>query len=57
MVNAYLLERYKQDALRLGEIPTPEAGDEDVLIELHAAGLNLLDSKLWSGALPGFLIG
>lgn len=48
-MKAYLLDRYKQDALRLGDIPTPEVGDDDLLIEVHAAGLNLLDSKIRSG--------
>jgi NADPH:quinone reductase-like Zn-dependent oxidoreductase len=27
----------------------PEVGDSDVLIDAHAAGLNLLDSKIKSG--------
>jgi len=54
-MKAYLLDRYKQDALRLGEIPTPEMGDDDVLIEVHAAGLNLLDSKIRSGEFKAIL--
>jgi NADPH:quinone reductase-like Zn-dependent oxidoreductase len=36
--------------MRLGEIPVPELRDDDVLIEVHAAGLNVLDSKIKSGA-------
>lgn len=55
MMKAYLLDRYKQDALRFAEIPTPEAGDDDVLIEVHAAGLNLLDSKIRSGEFKAIL--
>lgn len=54
-MKAYLLDRYKQDALRLGDIPTPEVGDDDVLIEVHAAGLNLLDSKIRSGEFKAIL--
>ena len=54
-MKAYLLDRYKQDELRLGDIPTPEAGDDDVLIEVHAAGLNLLDSKIRSGEFKAIL--
>ncbi|HTN62333.1 MAG TPA: NADP-dependent oxidoreductase [Devosia sp.] len=54
-MKAYLLDSYKQDALRLGDIPTPEAGDDDVLIEVHAAGLNLLDSKIRSGEFKAIL--
>src|SRR4051794_12350557 len=55
MMKAYLLDRYKQDELRLGDIPTPEAGDDDVLIEVHAAGVNLLDSKIRSGEFKAIL--
>ena len=54
-MKAYLLDRYKQDALRLGDIPTPEVGDDDVLIEVHAAGLNLLDSKIRNGEFKAIL--
>lgn len=35
--------------MRLGEIPAPELRDDEVLIEVHAAGLNLLDSKIKGG--------
>ena len=54
-MKAYLLDRYKQDALRLGDISTPEVGDDDVLIEVHAAGLNLLDSKIRTGEFKAIL--
>ena len=54
-MKAYLLDRYKQDELRLGDIPTPEAGDDDVLVEVYAAGLNLLDSKIRSGEFKAIL--
>jgi alcohol dehydrogenase len=37
--------------MRLGDMPQPELRDDDVLIEVHAAGLNVLDSKIKSGAL------
>ncbi len=49
-MKAFLIDRYsKKDPMRLGETPVPELGDDDVLIEVHAAGLNLLDSKIKSG--------
>jgi NADPH:quinone reductase-like Zn-dependent oxidoreductase len=49
-MKAFLIDRYsKKDPLRLAETPVPELRDDDVLIEVHAAGLNLLDSKLKSG--------
>ena len=34
---------------RTGEVPEPELREEDVLVEVHAAGLNLLDSKIRNG--------
>src|SRR5215216_3371205 len=49
IMKAYILDHYKQPALRLGDIPTPEMEDDDVLVEVHAAGLNLLDSKIRTG--------
>ena len=49
-MKAFVTDRYsKQDPMRLGEMPEPELGDDDVLIEVHAAGLNQLDSKIKSG--------
>jgi len=49
-MKAFITDRYsKQDPMRLGEMPEPGLGDDDVLIEVHAAGLNQLDSKIKSG--------
>jgi len=49
-VKAFLLDRYgSKVALRLGETADPQVGEEDVLVQVHAAGVNLLDSKLRSG--------
>lgn len=49
-MKAFITDRYsKKDPMRLGEMPPPEFRDDDVLIEVHAAGLNLLDSKIKSG--------
>src|SRR5277367_6663691 len=49
-MKAFILERYgKKSALRLADMPTPELRDDEVLVEVHAAGLNLLDSKIKSG--------
>ena len=49
-MKAFFIDRYsKKDPMRLGETPVPELRDDDVLIEVHAAGLNLLDSKIKSG--------
>jgi NADPH:quinone reductase-like Zn-dependent oxidoreductase len=49
-MRAYVLDAYGKNApLRLAEVSAPTAGDDDVLIELHAAGLNPLDSKIRDG--------
>ena len=49
-MKAFLIDRYsKKDPMRLGETPEPDLRDDDVLIEVHAAGLNVLDSKIKSG--------
>ncbi|TIX37458.1 MAG: NADP-dependent oxidoreductase, partial [Mesorhizobium sp.] len=39
----------KKGILRLAEMPEPELQDSDVLVEVHAAGVNLLDSKIRTG--------
>jgi NADPH:quinone reductase-like Zn-dependent oxidoreductase len=49
-MKAFIIDGYsKKSPMRLGKIPKPEFRDNDVLIEVHAAGLNLLDSKIKSG--------
>ncbi len=49
-MKAYLLQKYgKNEKLQLGEVKIPELGPYDLLVEIHAAGLNLLDSKIKSG--------
>lgn len=49
-MKAFIVDRYKKKgALRLGEMPDPVLQDDDVLVEVHAAGLNLLDSKIRDG--------
>jgi len=35
--------------LRLADMPIPELRDDEVLVEVHAAGVNLLDSKIRDG--------
>jgi NADPH:quinone reductase-like Zn-dependent oxidoreductase len=49
-MKAFVLERYgKKRALRLAEMPRPALRDDEVLVEVHAAGVNLLDSKIRDG--------
>lgn len=55
-MKAFILDQYeKKGALRLGDMPTPTPGDEDVLVEVHAAGLNPLDSKIRDGEFKSLL--
>ena len=49
-MKAFILDCYgSKVALRAGEVANPEVRDDDVLVQVHAAGVNLLDSKLRSG--------
>jgi len=49
-MKAFVLERYgKNHVLRSAEMPTPELRDDEVLVEVHAAGVNQLDSKIRDG--------
>jgi len=49
-VKAFVVDRYqKQGALRLADMPTPEPREDEVLVEVHAAGVNLLDAKIRGG--------
>ncbi len=49
-MKAFILDKYGGKVpLRLGEMPEPELRDDEVLVEVHAAGLNLLDSKIKNG--------
>ncbi|HZV93483.1 MAG TPA: NADP-dependent oxidoreductase [Caldimonas sp.] len=49
-MKAFVVDRYqKQTALRLADLPTAEPREDEVLVEVHAAGVNLLDAKIRSG--------
>jgi NADPH:quinone reductase-like Zn-dependent oxidoreductase len=49
-MKAFILDRYgRKQALRLGDRPEPVPGPDDVLVEVEAAGLNPLDSKIRNG--------
>jgi alcohol dehydrogenase len=50
IVKAFIVDRYgRKSGLRLGDMPSPELQDNEVLIQVHAAGVNLLDSKVRNG--------
>ena len=49
-MKAFILDRYgSADRVRAGEMPDPEVRENDVLVQVHAAGVNLLDSKIRDG--------
>jgi NADPH:quinone reductase-like Zn-dependent oxidoreductase len=50
-MKAFVLERYgKKSALRLlADMPDPVPRDDEVLVKVHAAGVNQLDSKIRDG--------
>jgi alcohol dehydrogenase len=49
-MQAYIVERYgKNHALRLANMPIPELREDEVLVQVHAAGVNLIDSKVKNG--------
>ncbi|MFF7400030.1 NADP-dependent oxidoreductase [Achromobacter sp. NPDC008082] len=49
-MKAFLIDRYgKQESGRIGNMPEPDLRDDDVLIQVRAASINPLDSKIKSG--------
>jgi NADPH:quinone reductase-like Zn-dependent oxidoreductase len=49
-VKAFIVDRYgKKGSRRMGEMPDPQLQEDDVLVQVHAAGVNPLDSKIAHG--------
>lgn len=49
-MKAFVINKYsKKGSLQLAEVPVPEVKDNDVLVDVYAAGVNLLDSKIKTG--------
>jgi NADPH:quinone reductase-like Zn-dependent oxidoreductase len=49
-MKAFSIDRYKsKDGGRIVDMPQPAVGDNDVLVQVHAAGVNLLDVKIADG--------
>ncbi|SIT33700.1 alcohol dehydrogenase [Filimonas lacunae] len=49
-MKAFIIDKYtKKDGGHIGQMPAPEPQADEVLVEVHAAGINLLDSKIRSG--------
>ena len=64
-MRAFVVDKYqKKGDLRLANLPEPELRDDDVLVQVRAAGVNLLDSKVRDGEFklmlpyrPPFILG
>ncbi len=55
-MKAFVVGHYrKKDGMRMGEMPEPVLREHDVLVEIHAGGLNPLDSKIGTGKFKLFL--
>ncbi|WP_330276314.1 NADP-dependent oxidoreductase [Lentzea sp. NBC_00516] len=50
-MRAFIVDRYgkSDNVLRAGDVPEPEVGEHDVLVQIHAAGVNALDVKIRDG--------
>jgi NADPH:quinone reductase-like Zn-dependent oxidoreductase len=55
-MKAFILDRYgSADAVRAGDMPEPALREDDVLVQVRAAGVNQLDSKIRDGEFKRFL--
>lgn len=55
-MKAFIIERYGKDERgRLAERPLPALADDEVLVRVHAASVNVLDSRIKSGAFKKIL--
>jgi alcohol dehydrogenase len=51
-MKAFIIDRYgNNDVVRPGELPEPEVGANDVLVEVHAASVNPVDIRIRNGKL------
>ncbi len=49
-MKAFIVNKYgKKEKLQLEEVATPNVADNDILVQVHAASVNLLDSKIRNG--------
>jgi len=55
-MQAFTIDRYgKKSTLQLADMPTPDLRDDEVLVQVHAAGVNLVDAKVRNGEFKLFL--
>lgn len=48
-MKAFIVDHYGKNGARFADMPEPELRDDDVLVQVHAAGVNPLDSKIRDG--------
>jgi NADPH:quinone reductase-like Zn-dependent oxidoreductase len=55
-MKAFIVEKYKKNGpMRLVDWPEPQVGPNDVLVRIHAAAINLIDSKTRDGEFKLFI--
>ncbi|HEX7759634.1 MAG TPA: NADP-dependent oxidoreductase [Caulobacteraceae bacterium] len=55
-MKAFVVDKYqKKGALRVADLPDPGLRDDDVLVQIHATAVNLLDSKIRDGEFKALL--
>ncbi|MER6115890.1 NADP-dependent oxidoreductase [Streptomyces sp. NPDC001743] len=55
-MKAFMVEKYGGRAgMRAAEVPEPEVGADDVLVKIHAAGVNPLDLRIRKGDFKAFM--
>ena len=55
-MKAFVVDRYGRGSqLRAADMPEPALRDDEVLVQVHAAGVNLLDAKIRNGEFKAFL--
>ncbi|MCE4370736.1 NADP-dependent oxidoreductase [Xanthomonas hortorum] len=48
-MKVFIIQRYGKEAGQIGEMPEPALQDDDVLVQIHAASINVLDAKIRKG--------
>jgi NADPH:quinone reductase-like Zn-dependent oxidoreductase len=52
-MKAFVVDRYgKKERLRVADMPEPALREDEVLIQVHATAVNLLDVKIRNGEFP-----
>ncbi|MGW5868192.1 NADP-dependent oxidoreductase [Streptomyces sp. NPDC055239] len=55
-MKAFMVEKYGDQAgMRAAEAPAPQVGADDILVKIHAAGVNPLDLRIRNGDFKAFM--